>query len=151
MSLTLSFPFVMTSIFMENIKPQFSRAMQPQFNQLWVASSTMSSLAERVTEAIRESGTDVTAIAKACGVSVQAVYKWMNGLSKTIAGEHLVELSSITNYEARWIISGKGDKKRDPKAVSVYLAMQNMPEYKKDMIVQASTALAEQPKSNGTQ
>lgn len=113
----------------------------------------MSTLAERVTEAIRESGVDVPKVAKACGISVQAVYKWMNGLSKTIAGEPLIELSRITNYEARWIISGKGEKKKDPKAVAVYDAMQNMPEYKKDMLVQASNSLTEQPepKHNGTQ
>lgn len=113
----------------------------------------MSSLAERVSEAIRDSGVDVAQVAKACGISVQAVYKWMNGLSKTIAGEHLVELSRLTNYEARWLIVGKGAKRKDPKAVAVYLAMENMPEYKKDVLVQTSIALAEQPKHNhnGTQ
>jgi transcriptional regulator with XRE-family HTH domain len=113
----------------------------------------MSSLAERVTEAIRESGVDVAKVAQVCGISVQAVYKWMNGASKTIAGEPLVELARLTNYEARWIVSGKGEKRKDPKATAVYQAMQTMPEYKKDMLVQASTSLAEQPKSNhnGTQ
>ena len=113
----------------------------------------MSSLSERVTEAIRESGEEVTKIARACGVSVQAVYKWMSGASKTIAGEPLIELARLTNYEARWIISGKGEKRKDPKAVAVYQAMQSMPEYKKDVLVQTSTALAEQPKPehNGTQ
>lgn len=108
----------------------------------------MSQLAERVSEAIRESGVDVAHVAKVCGISVQAVYKWMNGASKTIAGEPLVELARLTNYEARWIISGKGEKRKDPKAVAVYQAMQNMPEYKKDVLVQTSTALAEQPKPN---
>jgi transcriptional regulator with XRE-family HTH domain len=113
----------------------------------------MSTLAERVTEAIRESGVDVAQVADACDVSVQAVYKWMNGASKTIAGEPLVELARLTNYEARWIISSKGEKRKDPKAVAVYQAMQTMPEYKKDMIVQASTSLAEstEKKGNGTQ
>lgn len=127
--------------------------MQPQFKCLRLASSTMSSLAERVTEAIRESGVDVANVAKVCGISVQAVYKWMNGASKTIAGEPLVELARLTNYEARWIVSGKGEKRKDPKAVAVYQAMQTMPEYKKDVLVQTSTALAEhtEPHHNGTQ
>lgn len=113
----------------------------------------MSSLAQRVTEAIEESGVDVEKVSKACGVSVQAVYKWMRGDSMNISGLPLLELARITNYEARWIISGKGEKTKDPKAVAVYQAMQNMPEYKKDVLVQTSTALAEQPKphSNGTQ
>lgn len=100
---------------MENIKPQFIDGMQPQFNVLGVASKTMSTLAERVTEAIRESGVDVNKAAKACGISVQAVYKWMNGLSKTIAGEPLVELARLTNYEERWLISGKGEKLKNQR------------------------------------
>lgn len=133
-------------MFMDRIKPQFTKTMQPQFNNLWVASSTMSSLAERVTEAIKIADIDVPHVAKACGISVQAVYKWMNGLSKTIAGEHLIELARITSFEARWIITGKGEKRKDPKAVAVYMAMQNMPEYKKDVLVQTSTALAEHSK-----
>jgi hypothetical protein len=128
---------------MRQIKPQFTSIMQPQFNRMLVASRHMSTLAERVTEAISLSGTDVQQVAKTCGISVQAVYKWMNGASKTIAGEHLVELARITNFEARWIISGKGEKRKDPKAVAVYIAMQTMPEYKKDVLVKTSSALAE--------
>ncbi len=134
------------------IKPQFSNLMQLQFNSLKLASSTMSTLAERVTEAVEGSGTNVAKIAKACGVSVQAVYKWMNGGSQTIEGMPLIELARLTNYEARWIISGKGEKRKDPKAVAVYEAMQNMPEYKKDMIVQASTSLSKPSEgTNGDQ
>lgn len=128
---------------MLHIKPQFTKQMQPQFNGISVASRYMNTLAERVTKALNESGTDVQQVAKTCGISVQAVYKWMNGASKTIAGEHLVELARITNFEARWIISGKGEKRRDPKAVAVYIAMQTMPEYKKDVLVKTSSALAE--------
>lgn len=137
---------------MDNIKPQFTGCVQPQFNGFLLVSLTMSSLAERVTESIRESGASVPQVAKACGISVQAVYKWMNGRSNKINGEHLIELARVTNYEARWIISGKGEKRKDPKAMAVYTAMQNMPEYKKDVLVHTSTALAEQPKQgNGTQ
>ena len=127
--------------------------MQPQFKALLLASKAMNSLANRVPEAIKSSDADIAEVARVCGISVQAVYKWMSGGSMTITGEHLVELARITNYEARWIISGKGEKRKDPKAVAVYEAMQTMPEYKKDVLVSTSTALAEQPKQghNGTQ
>lgn len=112
----------------------------------------MDTLAKRVAEAINNSGKDIPQIAKACGISVQAVYKWINGLSMKISGEHLVELARETNYEARWIISGKGEKRKDPKAIAVTQAMQNMPEYKKDVLVQTSSALAKPDEgTNGKQ
>jgi transcriptional regulator with XRE-family HTH domain len=131
-----------------HIKPQFTNRTQPQLNQFLVRYSTMSFLNERVTEAIETSGVEVPDVARACGISVQSVYKWMNGKSKTISGANLMELSRLTGYEARWIICGKGEKRQDQKALSVFLAMQGMPEYKKDMLVQASNSLAEQ--KNGT-
>lgn len=113
----------------------------------------MNSLAQRVSEAINGSGVSVEKVADACGISVQAVYKWMNGATQQISGENLVELARLTNYEARWIIKGVGDKRKDPKAVAVCLAMEQMPEYKKDMIVQASNSLAKptDQANNGTQ
>jgi transcriptional regulator with XRE-family HTH domain len=136
----------------ENIKPQFSVKLQPQFNAFALGSLTMDTLAKRVAEAINNSGKDIPQIAKACGISVQAVYKWINGLSMKISGEHLVELARETNYEARWIISGKGEKRKDPKAIAVTQAMQNMPEYKKDVLVQTSSALAKPDEgTNGKQ
>lgn len=110
----------------------------------------MNLLSDRVAEAINTSGIDVAEIARSCGISVQAVYKWMNGGSKTISGIHLVELARLTGFEARWIISGKGLKQRDPKAMAVCEAMQTMPEYKKDVLVSTSSALAEPEKHNGT-
>lgn len=109
----------------------------------------MTTLAKRVAEAINESGVEVAQVAAACGISPQAVYKWMDGRSMTISGLHLVELARLTNFEARWIISGKGDKRQDPKAMAVLAVMQNMPEYKKDVIVKTSSVLAES--DNGTE
>lgn len=73
----------------------------------------MSTLAERVKEAITDSGVDITALANACGISVQAVYKWRSGGSQKISGENLVELARLTGYEARWIIKGIGEKKKN--------------------------------------
>lgn len=151
-SLTLPNSTIASSKVMEYIKPQFNTLMQPLFNHSGVASSTMSSLGERVAEAINTSDVDVARVAKACGISVQAVYKWMNGRSMKIQADHLIDLARLTNFEPRWIISGKGEKRKDPKAVAVYTAMQDMAEYKKDVLVKTSAALAEPDEgTNGKQ
>ena len=112
--------------------------MQLQLNNLGLASSAMNSLADRVSEALRESGIDAQKAAKACGVSVQAVYKWTNGLSKTISGANLIELADITKFEPRWIATGKGVKQTDERRHLV-----KEPEAKYGTVDQVVTDLAE--------
>lgn len=73
----------------------------------------METLPKRVQEAVEKAKTNghtVAGIAKLCGISRQAVYQWISGETKTISGENLVELSELSGYSARWIISGKGRK-----------------------------------------
>lgn len=72
----------------------------------------MSTLADRITEAIQESGYSIPEIAKLCDVSYHAVRKWMLGESKKISGENLVSLCKLSNYNPEWIITGKGEKVR---------------------------------------
>lgn len=79
----------------------------------------MKTLAERVKEAIADSGVDIPALAKACGISIQAVYKWRSGGSQKISGENLVELARLTGYEARWIIKNIGEKKKDADITAI--------------------------------
>lgn len=69
-------------------------------------------LAERVKDAVStvESEMSVKQIAKACGVSVQSVYKWRRGETTHLKGETLVELAEISGFNARWIINGKGPR-----------------------------------------
>ena len=79
----------------------------------------MMTLAERVKEAIeaaKEKGHSVAHIAKRCGISVQAVYQWMDSSSKSIDGANLVELAESSGYHAMWIAKEKGPKK-DPEHV----------------------------------
>lgn len=73
--------------------------------------SLMGTLGDRVAEAIQESQVSVKAVATACGVTVQAVYAWRRGEIKDLRNEHLFELADITGYNARYIATGKGDKK----------------------------------------
>ncbi len=103
----------------------------------------MNNLEDRVNEAFRESGVSVVEVAAACGISVQAVYKWLSGKSAKIDAVHLFVLERLTHYDAQWLCTGKGHKWKDPKAVAVYEAMRSMPEYKKDALVQASIAFTE--------
>lgn len=66
---------------------------------------------ERTAEAAREAKKkmSVAAIAKACGVSRQAVYDWLKGKPIEL-GPALVELAEISGINARWIVNGKGQK-----------------------------------------
>lgn len=114
----------------------------------------MGTLSERVSEAINNGLTpSVPEVAKACDVSVQAVYQWMNGDTKQIMGEKLVELAEITGYSARWIATGKGDPKvtyaRTDQEAHVLRAMQKMEGYQKDMVVKIADTVAESAPKKG--
>jgi len=67
----------------------------------------MSTLSERVTKAIRESGHSATSAAKAIGCTPEAVLQWMNGPTKNLKGEFLFSLADLTGFEARWIATGE--------------------------------------------
>lgn len=97
----------------------------------------MSTLAERITEAIQVSGYSIPEIAKLCNVSYHAVRKWMLGESKKISGENLVALCKLSNYNPEWIITGKGEKIRyyaktvaQAETLSVMQSMKPEEEYK---------------------
>lgn len=73
----------------------------------------MSDLSIRIQDAVeaaKRNGYSVATIAAACGVSRQAVYQWLNGETKKIDGDNLVELAEVSGYSSRWIATGKGSK-----------------------------------------
>lgn len=74
----------------------------------------MSTLGERVARAIGSSKCDVADIAKACGVTLQAVYSWQRGEVKNLRGENLFSLADVTGFNARWIATGKGSDQPEP-------------------------------------
>lgn len=86
----------------------------------------MSTLSERVTKAIRESGHSASSAARVIGCSPEAVIQWMNGPTKNLKGEFLFALADLTGFEARWIATGKpperaADKdQRKEKLVDLY-------------------------------
>ena len=76
----------------------------------------MDEKAKRIKEAIERSGVDVMDVANKCGISRQAVYKWMRGETKSISGENLVALAAVTGYDPTWLITGEGER------VKIYLS-----------------------------
>ena len=110
-------------------------------------------LSERITEAIETSGVTVAAVAERCGVTPQAVYQWMNGDTKQLSGENLVELAEITGFDARWLAREAGPKKRIyPKTTQqahVLELMQKLPEAQENLIVKIADSVAEPPAKTG--
>jgi transcriptional regulator with XRE-family HTH domain len=103
-------------------------------------------LAERIDEAITQSGADVADIARACGISVQAVYAWMSGESKTLKGNSLAELAELAGYEPRWLIKGQGPKSTYPRGTpqaKVIEAMDTMDPYQVKILLKTAEAVLE--------
>lgn len=73
-------------------------------------------LADRVKEVVDflkdQRNMTVAQIATACDVTVQSVYQWVNGETKSIDGGNLAELSQLSGYECLWISKGRGNKIR---------------------------------------
>lgn len=68
-------------------------------------------MSHRIEHAIAASSTDISRVASACGVTVQAVYAWMRGDVKNLRNDNLFALADITGFEARWIATGQGREK----------------------------------------
>ena len=86
--------------------------MQPEFKYFQIGFIPMDDKAKRIKEAIETSGVNVLDVAAKCGISRQAVYKWMRGETKKVSGENLVVLASITGYEPLWLMTGEGEKNK---------------------------------------
>lgn len=109
----------------------------------------MSTLAERVTEAIETSGVSVSHVAKMCDVTPQAVYAWMKGETRELMGVNVIELAELTGFSARWIAKEAGPKRRiyakTEQQVHVLLAMEALPPHENDKVVKIIDTIAEPP------
>lgn len=75
--------------------------------------TTMSTLEERVLEAIEATGLKVPVLAEKIGVTVQSIYDWKKGKSLgDMKADNLIELAYLAGYEPRWIRKEKGLKKK---------------------------------------
>lgn len=66
---------------------------------------------DRLKAAMDSSQRSPADLAAACGVSVQAVYKWLRDPNMNLKNEHLFAISDLMRHEARWIATGRGPKK----------------------------------------
>jgi len=129
------------------LETHLSRMLDGRRNTLCV----MMLLSERVKEAIdaaADNGHTVAQIAKACGIKPQAVYQWMDGATKSIDGENLVELAELSGYLAMWIVKERGPKS-DTRSMqqAVKLIRQMTPE-KQAIAVKIIAPLVEQDGDN---
>lgn len=74
---------------------------------------------------------------------------------KTKGSLHTVKLARACGVNPDWLAYEEGEMVdglyvEDPKTKAVVMAMQKMPEYKKDMLVAASNTLSEQPEQSAT-
>lgn len=91
----------------------------------------MSTLSERIIEAMDKSGVSISRVAEACEISYQAVKKWRTSETHSLDGNNLVALSDLTGYECKWLMTGKGPKHREyaknqPQALALQ-AMEKLP------------------------
>jgi hypothetical protein len=75
----------------------------------------MSTLSNRVVEAVnaaKERGHSIAGIAARCGISVQAVYQWIDPMNslKEIKATSLMGLSDLSGFSPWYINDGSGDK-----------------------------------------
>lgn len=83
-----------------------------------------------------------------CDMSQTTLHRFLNGKTESLEFMHLQTLAHYFGLTVSQLI-GEVPLTEDPKIRAVLLAMQQMPEYKKDVLVAASFSLAEHPERNG--
>lgn len=101
---------------------------------------------ERLLKAREHAGLTQEMLAKKSGVKQGTISKIERG--DTDSSTFTVQLSIACGVRPEWLAIEDGEMVDglyvdDPKARAVLLAMKQMPEFKKDMLVQASHSLAE--------
>ena len=69
-------------------------------------------LAQRLQVAFDDSGVSVAQVAAACGITPQAIYKWLKGTSDDLAGQQLAKVCDLTGFDPAWIEFGTGPRIR---------------------------------------
>ena len=129
------------------LETHLSRMLYGRRNTICV----MMLLSERVKKAIdaaADYGHTVAHIAKACGIKPQAVYQWMDGATKSIDGENLVELAEMSGYLAMWIAKEKGPKSDTRSAQQAVKLIRQMTPEKQAIAVKIIAPLVEQDGDN---
>lgn len=72
----------------------------------------MSTLAERLREAMNEAGVKQVEVARAAGIKPPSVADWLNGKTKNIKGANLVSVAQLLNVSEAWLADGALPKER---------------------------------------
>ncbi|WP_113750586.1 helix-turn-helix domain-containing protein [Bordetella trematum] len=76
----------------------------------------MTTLAERLAEAMAETGVTAADLVRATGAKAPSVHKWVHGLTKNIRGANLVAAARLLRVNEAWLADGKGPKSRSEAA-----------------------------------
>lgn len=68
----------------------------------------MSTLSDRLTEALAASGLKQADLARACGIKAPSVNAWISGRTKNLKGENLVRIAAVLGVNIAWLASGTG-------------------------------------------
>lgn len=91
--------------------------MEATTNNSRVKLACMNTLAERISERMRELGLKPVRIASALGISRASVTQWLNGETKAIKTEHAIELARLLKCNLRWLTTGHGSKELTKSSV----------------------------------
>ncbi len=124
-------------------------------NSIAVRLAYMETWHSRLKFAREKAGLQQNEAAAKVGVKPASFSDWESGETKNIEGANLLKVCDLLNISPKWLLFGEGKMESeayvaDKKAKAVLLAMQQMPEYKKDMLVAASNTLSEQPDQGAT-
>ncbi|WP_080701619.1 helix-turn-helix domain-containing protein [Bordetella hinzii] len=72
----------------------------------------MTTLAERLAEAMKDMGVTAADLARATGAKPPSVFKWVHGQTKNLRGNNLVVVASLLNVSESWLADGRGPKER---------------------------------------
>ena len=84
----------------------------------------MSTLRERLLEAMQDANLTKTDLWKGCGLSSGAITHWFNGSTQTLKGDSLLNAAKVLKVNPIWLNTGKGVKQLS--------AVHPLDEYKKD-------------------
>lgn len=103
---------------------------------------------ERIKALLAAQGMSERRLAELAEVDQSSLNRYMRLESKDIQLSTLGKIAEALGTNISHLL-GEDDFLRDPKIQRVIVAMESMPEYKKDAVVATSSALAEQPNDNG--
>jgi transcriptional regulator with XRE-family HTH domain len=89
-----------------------STALQLVFPPMPVTLVSMTTLQERLTQAMKAGEKTRADLARACGMTRQGVGKWFDSETKNLKLDNLFDAADELGVDARWLATGKGTMKR---------------------------------------